>query len=114
MREEQAMTVAMEAGYKKPLCRISLADKTELISLITIYIKVKAHMDDFKEGLELFGVYQYITKYQCLLRPLYVDESTRITASKFMNVHVCFETRHTFVICACMKMSLSQINLRRC
>ena len=88
------MTVAMEAGYK-PLRQNSLANKSSLMSLIMTYnlfIEVKVHMDDFKEGLELFGVYQH--KYQCLLRPLFIDESTRITASKFMNVHLCFETGH--------------------
>ena len=46
----------MEAGYNKPICRVSLTDKADLVSLITTYhlfIKVKAHMDCSKEGLEL-------------------------------------------------------------
>ena len=65
MSEEPAMSVALEAGYNKPLCRLCLSDKSDLVSIITTYhlfIKVKAHMDLFKEGLELFGVYHYICK----------------------------------------------------
>ena len=92
MRGDLAMNVAMEAGYKKPICSICLADKPDLVSQITTYhlfIKVKAHMDIFKEGLELFGVYQYVSKYQSLLRSLFVDESIPLTASRSLCVCVC-------------------------
>ena len=83
--EELVLNSLLEAGYKKPICRVSLADKADLVSLITTYhlfIKVKAHMDCFKEGIELFGVYQYVSKYPSLLRPLFVDESIPLSASK--------------------------------
>ena len=38
-------------------------------------------MDQFREGLEIFGVYQYISKYPDIMQPLFVDESTNLTAS---------------------------------
>ena len=88
MVEELAIGLAIEAGYRKPLSRLCLGEKSELVCLLTTYhlfIKVKAHMDLFKEGLEHFGMGQYISKYQCLLHPLFVDEKIFFTSSKFLN-----------------------------
>ena len=66
MNGEKGLSKISEVGYTKPLNRLELSDKC-IISLLTTYhlfIKSKAAMDQFKEGLELFGVYQYIVKSQ--------------------------------------------------
>ena len=55
MEEELVVGLAAEAGYRKPLPRLRVGDKPELISMLTTYhlfIKVKAHMDLFKSGLD--------------------------------------------------------------
>ena len=45
----------------------------------------------------MFVVYHYMFKYQCLLWPLFVDESTPLTASKFANSGtVC-----VVILCCC-------------
>ena len=92
------MDIVMEAGYKKPLSKLSLEDKEDLVSVITTYhlfIKVKAHMDSFKEGLECFSVLKYISQYEYLLRPLFVDESTPLTACK---LNLCMYTLLLYII----------------
>ena len=74
-----------EAGYMKPLSKLCLDDVSDLVStLITyhhLFIKVKAHMDQFHEGLESFGLGSYISEYYSLLQPLFVDEKVGLTAS---------------------------------
>ena len=55
-------------------------------------------MDLFKEGLELFGVYQYVYKYQSRLCSLFVGESIPLTASRYLCVCVCV------CVCVCMCM----------
>lgn len=73
-----------EAGYMKTLSKLCLDDVSALVStLITyhLFIKVKAHMDQFHEGLESFGFGSYISKYYFLLRPLFVHEKVGLTAS---------------------------------
>ena len=39
-------------------------------------------MDQYKEGLTLFGLSRFIEGYPDLMRPLFVNEHVRITASK--------------------------------
>ena len=85
MSEEDALNKVTEAGYVKPLSRVELSDKCSIVSLLTTYhlfIKAKATMDQFKEGLVAFGIYDYILKYPDLLRPLFVDERTPLTSSE--------------------------------
>ena len=43
-------------------------------------------MDQYKEGLTLFGLSRFIEDYPDLMRPLFVDEHVRITASKCYGV----------------------------
>ena len=47
-----------------------------------LFIKVKAVMDQFKEGLEEAGVLHYMKKYYDLTTPLFVNETSRLTANK--------------------------------
>lgn len=92
MSEEEALSKATEAGYMKPLSRLEMSDKHDIISVLTTYhlfIKAKAAMDQFKEGLEFFGIYNYIVKYPDLLRPLFVNERTLLTFSKCLK-NACY------------------------
>ena len=49
---------------------------------IIIILKVKALMDQFKDGLEAAGVLKYMKKHYHLLTPLFVCEMQPFTASK--------------------------------
>ena len=81
------IALVSEAGYRKAISRVCQDDVPDIITtLITynLFIKVKAHMDQFREGLDNFGVGSYISKYYNLLRPLFVDENVRLTSSKYI------------------------------
>lgn len=73
-----------EAGYAKPLSLITVIDKKIISTLLTfhLFIKVKAVMDQFQEGLAETGLLYYMKKYTDLMRPLFVNENPAITASK--------------------------------
>ena len=84
---DMEISLITEAGYMKPLSRLCLDDVSNLVStLITyhLFIKVKAHMDQFREGVEHFGLDSYLSKCYSLLRPLFVDEKVGLTASTYM------------------------------
>ena len=102
MNGEEGLSKVSEVGYTKPLNRLELSDKCGIISLLTTYhlfIKSKAAMDQFKEGLELFGVYQYIVKYPGLLRALF--ERLPLTSSecnKWQKSYYCDVTYYISVL----------------
>ena len=85
LEDEKALTHLSEAGFTKPLSLVQLSDRREIVStLLTfhLFIKVKAVMDQFKEGLEEAGLLHYMKKYHDLMTPLFVNETSRLTASK--------------------------------
>ena len=53
-------------------------------------MKVKAVMDQFKEGLALGGVLSLMKDYCDLLRPMFVDETPALT----VGMHVHFFYKH--------------------
>ena len=71
-----------EAGYSKPLHMISVSDKKGILASLCdfhLFMKVKAVMDQFKDGLALGGVLQLMKSNFDLLRPLFVDETPPLT-----------------------------------
>lgn len=85
LQEENALICMSDVGFTKPLSTIRLADKEEIISTIVtfhLFIKVKAVMDQFKEGLEVAGLLQHMKKYYDLITPMFVDERRPLSASK--------------------------------
>lgn len=85
MQEETVLTCMSDVGFTKPLSTVRLADKDEIISTIVtfhLFIKVKAVMDQFKEGLGVAGLLQHMKKYYDLMTPLFVNERSSLTASK--------------------------------
>ena len=55
----------------------------------------------FKEGLELFGVYQYIVKYPGILRALFVNERLPLISSecnKWQKSYYCDVTYYISVL----------------
>ena len=66
------------------LCPQCTSVISKIISTIVFYlfIKPKAVMDQFKEGLETAGVLKYLQKYTDLLTALFVDKRDPLTAGK--------------------------------
>lgn len=107
---DNAANMVFEAGFTKPLATTKISDKTNIISLLTTYhlfIKPKAAMDQYKEGLILFGLCRFIEDYPDLMRPLFVDERVCITASKCYGVilphliytHLSYRPVEEYVFC---------------
>ena len=95
------MTCLAEAGYFRALSMVSVDDKKDIIAAVTtfyIFIKVKAAMDQFQQGLEAAGVLSYMRKYADLIRPMFVDESVPFTAGKLCDTMV-IPILHICVIC---------------
>ena len=85
LQEEEMVSRLVEAGYSKSLSQLSLSDRDDIMSSLVsfhFFLKVKAVMDQFREGLETSGLLHFMTKYTDLLRPLFVDERRPLTASK--------------------------------
>ena len=82
--QEEALTCISEIGFTKPLSTVRLTDKVDIVSSIQtfhLFIKAKAVMDQFKAGLQVAGVHQYMTKHCELMKPLFVNERTPLTSS---------------------------------
>ena len=85
LHEEDVMSSLLEAGYNKCFNKIILTDRSDIISTLIsfhLFLKVKAMMDQFREGLEISGLMYFMGKYTSLLRPLLTDESRPLTARK--------------------------------
>lgn len=81
-QDEEVFALLVEAGYRG---HVSFSSRDEIVSTliyIFLFLKVKAAMDQFRDGLETGGLLHYMTKYPDALRPLFVDESSPFTASK--------------------------------
>ena len=73
-------------GYTKPLTRLSQSDRKEIIDAVQtfhLFIKVKAVMDQFQEGLRYARVHIYLKQFMDIIRPLFVNDSPPLTASMF-------------------------------
>ncbi len=72
-----------DTGYKKPIERLTLADKISVKAVLIDYhcmIKVKACMDQFAEGLQELQTLEIMKKYPELMKPLFVFNEEVITA----------------------------------
>ena len=98
LQQESSMTCLAEAGYFRALSMVSVDDIIAAVTTFYIFIKVKAAMDQFQQGLEAAGVLSYMRKYTDLIRPMFVDESVPFTAGKLCDTMV-IPILHICVIC---------------
>ena len=71
-----ATDLVLEAGFSKPIQRLSLVDRDEIINLVSLHhciLKSKAELDDLKNGLGALGVSDIIASYPDLLRPFFTS-----------------------------------------
>lgn len=80
---EEMSTLLFETGYSKPVTMLSIADIPEIRSTLVDYcciLKVKAAMDQFKEGLDIAGLGRYLREKPELIKPLFVNSQKALTA----------------------------------
>ena len=77
LEDEKALS---EAGFTT---LVQLSDRGEMVStLVTFHLFIKVKAVIFKGGLEEAGLLHYMKKYYDLMTPLFVNETSRLTASK--------------------------------
>ena len=75
----------MEAGFRKPLCRLELTDKPVIRGVLLDYhlmIKVKMLMDQFAEGLNQLKVLDAMRAHPTLFKSLFVYCEKKMSAGK--------------------------------
>jgi len=80
------LTQLIDVGYNKAVTNLTLSDRSEVISSIldfNLFIKVKAAMDQFREGLNSAGLLPTMKQYEDLLRPLFVDDGAVVRVGKW-------------------------------
>ena len=80
------LTQLINVGYNKAVTNLTLSNRSEIISSIlefNLFIKVKAAMDQFREGLDSAGLLPPMKQYEDLLRPLFVDDGAVLRVGKW-------------------------------
>ena len=80
------LTQLINVGCNKTVTNLTLSDRSEVISSIlefNLFIKVKAAMDQFREGLDSAGLLPPMKQYEDLLRPLFVDDGAVLRVGKW-------------------------------
>jgi len=73
----------METGYAKPFESLTLDDKEEIIPILIDYhcfVKPKAAMDQFSQGLQCTGVLHLIRHHDSVLRDMFRYRPSSLTA----------------------------------
>ena len=80
---DEAQSLLSEAGFFKPLIRLTMGDQSQLSSVLISYhcmTKVKAAMDQFVEGLESLGVLECIRSNPEKWKVFFMDVSITVDA----------------------------------
>ena len=80
------LTQLINVGYNKAVTNLTLSDRSEVVSSIlefNLFIKVKAAMGQFREGLDYAGLLPQMKQYEDLLQPLFVDDGAVLRVGKW-------------------------------
>ena len=89
---DEIESLLCETEYRKPLKKIKLEDKEEVISILLDYyliIKHKCCLDQFGEGLQTLGILSAVQRNPCLWKTLFVTSDAGLSTGKVLkNVQV--------------------------
>ena len=80
---DEALALLMEAGFRKPVCQLKLLDKSVIRQVLVDYhlmVKVKMHMDQFAEGLQVLKITEAMRAHPALLKPMFVFSEEKMSA----------------------------------
>ena len=80
---DEAMSMLMEAGFRKPISQLKIVDKSVIRQGLVDYylmVKVKMHMDQFAEGLQQLKILDAMRAYPAVFQPLFVYTEMKISA----------------------------------
>ena len=82
----EAVDCTIDAGYTKPLCRITLEDQLELVQVVALHYALlvcKAEIDQLIEGLGEIGVSRMLKEFPSLLESFFTSKGrVTLTAGK--------------------------------
>ena len=84
-------TLLLETGYSKPLQQLGMEDQDSIVSFIADYhciVKVKAAMDQFKQGLDAGGVLTCIQQHAYSMKHLFCYEPCNLPKCRYISKHV--------------------------
>ena len=84
---DEGEAILNETGYRKPLALLKLDDRTSIIAVLLDYylmIKVKAEMDQFKDGLEMLGFLKAFQANPKLWEPYLMNVKTPLSSGIFL------------------------------
>lgn len=78
--------VLWETGYKKPLSSLGLTDREVLMSTLQVHVlsRVKAELDQFRDGLGMFGVLKAMETHSALMAPLFTHTWEMLTSGLWL------------------------------
>ena len=81
--DEQWQMLLLETGYRKPLSSLTQQDMSGIKRILRnfyTFVRVKAEIDQFLEGLSCLGVVDAVRKHPMLMQPLLIpSESCQLT-----------------------------------
>ena len=83
---DEGATLLYDTGYRKSLCSLKLSDRHAVLGALLDYhlmIKVKAEMDQFKEGLQSLGYLECLQSNPSLWKEYFLDSSVPLTAGMY-------------------------------
>ena len=83
---DEVMDLLVATGYRKPLAQLGLKDVADLVGLLLeyhLFVKVKAEIDQFLEGLKTLGFLGHLRKNSSLWQAFFVTSNDSLTPGKF-------------------------------
>lgn len=79
---DEAAALLNETGYRKAVCSLRLSDRPAVVGALLDYhmmIKVKAEMDQFKEGLQTLGYLDVLQSDPSIWEPYFIHANQPLT-----------------------------------
>lgn len=88
---DEAASLLNETGYRKAVCSLKLSDRPSVIGALLDYhlmIKVKAEMDQFKDGLQTLGYLEILQSNPSLWEDYFINANQPLTTgSLYVQCH---------------------------
>ena len=85
-KKNNYLEALFSTGRSKPVSSISIRDKTEIRDALKTHYMIKAvipEINEFRDGLQVLGVFDYVQKYPDIMRVCFADEQPPLTAGMF-------------------------------
>lgn len=81
------MELLVATGFRKPVCSLKIADRPAILSALVEYhvmAKMKAEMDQFKEGLNVLGFLDTVKRNPDMWEPFFMYRKSKVTAGRIL------------------------------